>query len=151
MYSNTQSSPPGVPWPGWLFLAAALTGASLVLRLSDHHFGYDVALEDMPIPALVAGYCLVGGLTIVLLPRLVRSSGRSGAAVLALVVVAGLVMRLLQFGSEPVLEDDYNRYLWDGAVVAAGINPYSVAPQDVLVESGSDQALAPEVACGNGL
>ena len=51
-------------------------------------------------------------------------------------------MRLIQFGSEPVLEDDYNRYLWDGAVVAAGVNPYSVAPRDVDDKSRSDRGLA---------
>lgn len=41
---------------------------------------------------------------------------------------AGLAMRLVWFGVPAPLEDDYQRYLWDGAVVAAGGNPYAVAP-----------------------
>jgi len=39
-------------------------------------------------------------------------------------------MRLLFFGSTPIYEDDWHRYLWDGAVVSAGVNPYLYTPAD---------------------
>ena len=32
----------------------------------------------------------------------------------------------------PILEDDYYRYLWDGAVTANLINPYEYSPEEVL-------------------
>ena len=32
----------------------------------------------------------------------------------------------------PILEDDYFRYLWDGAVTAKGINPYKYSPEQVM-------------------
>jgi len=32
----------------------------------------------------------------------------------------------------PILEDDYYRYLWDGAVTANALNPYAYSPQQVL-------------------
>jgi hypothetical protein len=38
--------------------------------------------------------------------------------------------------SAPILEDDYYRYLWDGAVTANGINPYMYSPEEVLGGTG---------------
>ena len=43
----------------------------------------------------------------------------------------GLLMRAAVWPSQPILEDDHYRYLWDGAVTASGHNPYAVAPIDV--------------------
>jgi alpha-1,6-mannosyltransferase len=40
----------------------------------------------------------------------------------------GLCMRALLFDTTPILEIDFYRYLWDGAVVAGGHNPYLVSP-----------------------
>lgn len=48
------------------------------------------------------------------------------------IVAIGLVLRFAMIFSTPILEDDYFRYLWDGAVTAEGINPYSYAPQSVI-------------------
>ncbi len=44
----------------------------------------------------------------------------------------GLAMRSSLFFSTPVLEVDYYRYLWDGAVFANGENPYHSSPAEVL-------------------
>lgn len=38
------------------------------------------------------------------------------------------MIRSLAFMSTPILEDDFNRYLWDGAVSAAGLSPFEFAP-----------------------
>jgi hypothetical protein len=48
------------------------------------------------------------------------------------VLGTGMVMRLVMFPSTPILEDDHFRYLWDGAVTSAGINPYRYAPLDAI-------------------
>ncbi|MCG8510319.1 MAG: glycosyltransferase 87 family protein, partial [Rhodospirillales bacterium] len=51
---------------------------------------------------------------------------------LVLVIIAtGLLMRFAQFGATSVLEDDYYRYLWDGAVAANGYSPYEFSPEHV--------------------
>jgi len=42
-----------------------------------------------------------------------------------------LLFRVLFFFSNPIQENDFYRYLWDGRVMAAGINPYLVAPDDI--------------------
>jgi len=56
-----------------------------------------------------------------------RVGRRSGAALPA-VLVLGLAMRLLIFASPPLLSTDIYRYVWDGRVQAAGINPYLYLP-----------------------
>ena len=51
------------------------------------------------------------------------------------IILAGIVSRLILIPSEPILEDDYYRYLWDGAVTAKGFNPYIFSPEDVINSS----------------
>lgn len=45
-------------------------------------------------------------------------------------VVAAVVLRLIFLPGLPTLTDDYHRYIWDGRVQAAGINPYRYTPPD---------------------
>ncbi len=47
----------------------------------------------------------------------------------------GLIARLLMFLTPPILEDDHYRYLWDGAVLASGFNPYQFAPEAFIEPS----------------
>lgn len=44
--------------------------------------------------------------------------------------IVGLAMRAALFAAPPILEDDYYRYLWDGAVAASGLNPYRFSPAE---------------------
>ncbi|MFN7931434.1 MAG: glycosyltransferase 87 family protein [Blastocatellia bacterium] len=52
---------------------------------------------------------------------------------LAWLLGVGILLRVIGFASTPILETDYFRYLWDGAVTAHGANPFAYAPIDVLV------------------
>ena len=69
----------------------------------------------------VAGAAYATGLWLVL-----RRPSKGGA--LAAILVAGLAARLLVLGAAPVLSTDIYRYVWDGRVQAAGINPYLYLP-----------------------
>lgn len=76
---------------------------------------------------------------------------RSGAAAILLMCAAGLAMRLVWFGSPAPIEDDFYRYLWDGALLANGLNPYDLSPRDVLTglaAGGLDPLLAALAADG---
>lgn len=67
-----------------------------------------------------------------------------GARHVAWVWCVGLAMRALVFPTTPFLEDDFHRYLWDGAVVAHGGNPYELAPGAVApIYGGTAQAALP--------
>ena len=63
---------------------------------------------------------------------------------LALIFLIGLVARLMMFHSNPVLEDDWHRYLWDGASVAHGVDPYEFAPAEAAATDlfGEDVSLS---------
>ena len=49
---------------------------------------------------------------------------------LPLILIVGLVPRLALLPTEPTLSEDLYRYLWDGRLTAAGVNPYPKAPTD---------------------
>jgi alpha-1,6-mannosyltransferase len=72
----------------------------------------------------VAFACVAG----VLYAGAIWQVGRRSGAALPAVLVLGLVMRLLTFASPPLLSTDIYRYVWDGRVQAAGINPYLYLP-----------------------
>jgi alpha-1,6-mannosyltransferase len=46
----------------------------------------------------------------------------------AWIIFTGLFARIILIPSAPILEDDYYRYLWDGAVTANEFNPYILSP-----------------------
>jgi hypothetical protein len=58
----------------------------------------------------------------------VLAIGTSEGRRLSTVVIWGCVFRATLLLSEPSLSDDVYRYLWDGVVQLAGINPYLYAP-----------------------
>ena len=55
-------------------------------------------------------------------------SGSRGLLLASL--AAAVVFRLTLFGLTPTLSEDIYRYVWDGRVQQAGINPYAYAPID---------------------
>jgi hypothetical protein len=59
---------------------------------------------------------------------------KKGRGSTALWVVTGVLARVVLWFSEPVMETDFYRYLWDGRVLAHGINPYLYAPLDPALD-----------------
>src|SRR6266542_1274840 len=49
---------------------------------------------------------------------------------LALVLIIAGLLRLSILFAPPFLSDDIYRYIWDGRVQAAGVNPYRFVPAD---------------------
>lgn len=47
-------------------------------------------------------------------------------------LLLALGLRLLFLAAQPALSDDYYRFLWDGALVAAGENPYLILPSALI-------------------
>jgi alpha-1,6-mannosyltransferase len=121
----------------WAALGAVLLGGTAILAVASPLFGYTYQVIDMPVFWLAGGLCAAGALVLSLLLLVpVSATLRRGTARVLLwaILAAGLVMRLVLFASEPALEDDYQRYLWDGAVTAHGQNPYAVAPVDAATK-----------------
>ena len=110
----------------WLGAGVALLAAQLVLLALSRRFAYEASLVHLPIPWLVV-LGVTAGVVFLALPWAVRRA-RGGRLLLVWIVAVGVLMRVAMLPSTPVLEDDFNRYLWDGAVVSHGINPYAHAP-----------------------
>ncbi len=47
--------------------------------------------------------------------------------------------RIIAFAAPPLLSDDLHRYLWDGKLLASGINPYDYRPLDPALQPFQDE------------
>jgi alpha-1,6-mannosyltransferase len=70
--------------------------------------------------------------------------GLSQRALFAVLAVAAL-MRLTVLLAPPYLSDDINRYVWDGRVEGAGINPYRYIPADPHLADLRDARIFPNI------
>jgi hypothetical protein len=115
----------------WGAAGLLLLGAQLWLLALSPRFAYESAALERPVVQLVA-LAVAAGAIYLALPSLIRAAARPERALLAWIFGVGLLMRLAMLPSIPILEDDFHRYLWDGAVVAKGVNPYAHAPAAAL-------------------
>ena len=107
-------------WLGWaLGLEAAFLGMRLVSDIRTH------AIAFLLLFAAAFGCFLV--VAHLLLSRHVEFE-LSLPQVLWFVGLTGLFFRLTLLPLTPTLSDDIYRYLWDGRVQLAGVNPYAYAP-----------------------
>ena len=124
----------------WITVGAVLIAIHCVLLYLSTYFDYDAPLSSYPVVFFVALEVFAGAVYFTLLWLIPRS--RTDRRLLALVLGVGLSIRVLAMLSTPVLEDDFYRYLWDGAVVAGGHDPYRHSPADVIVAASGAQSTA---------
>ena len=115
---------------GGVLLALSVWGVFTVVQLNDRWAGY-VAL----IQALF--YALAAWLVVTRPPK------EQGRALLAILGVA-LAMRVLLLPGAPVSIDIF-RYVWDGRVQGAGINPYLHVPASDALLHLRDTAIYPNI------
>lgn len=118
---------PRLAWAGVAVAALPLVGGLTA------HFRDAAPLETLQ--WVLVGYALAG------LPYLyvwrhwqAWSAGRRGLVQLLLLVAATRAILLVL---PPILSEDVWRYLWDGLVQGAGINPYRFAPDDAALNGVS--------------
>src|SRR5258708_29729715 len=70
---------------------------------------------------------------------------RSARSTLIIVLVLAGIFRLSIVFPPPFLSDDIYRYVWDGRVQAAGINPYRYIPADEHLQSLRDEEIYPKI------
>jgi alpha-1,6-mannosyltransferase len=124
------------------FIGAALLGLAAaglavlvpgMLPLDD-----DARVVGFMVSICVAGLLWLAAVSLVRGQRLPRNT-------IWLVLVVAMAMRVMSLASPPVLSSDIYRYVWDGRVQLAGINPYRylpVAPELALLR---DQAVYPHI------
>jgi alpha-1,6-mannosyltransferase len=92
----------------------------------------------MAVPWLVACYVVHR------MPR-PRSPERIRGRDVALLFLIAAGLRALFLWTDPVLSDDVYRYVWDGRVQRAGINPYLYPPSDPALAALRDEAIYPGI------
>jgi alpha-1,6-mannosyltransferase len=77
----------------------------------------------------------------------VALSWRGGLSrrVLISVLALAALLRVAVLLAPPYLSDDINRYVWDGQVEAAGINPYRYVPADPHLAALRDETIFPNI------
>src|SRR5258708_4954783 len=70
---------------------------------------------------------------------------RNARSTLIIVLVLAGIFRLGIVFAPPYLSDDIYRYVWDGRVQAAGINPYRYVPADEHLQTLRDEKIYPKI------
>jgi len=70
---------------------------------------------------------------------------RFGRAALALVFTTAVIARAIALPAPAILSTDVARYVWDGRVQAAGVNPYRYVPADAELAKLRDKSIYPAI------
>ncbi len=103
---------------------------ALYILFVSHTLTYDAQPTDTQKILFVAQRILIGILFFIAIININKLPIKE--TWIAWIVFTGLFARLILIPSSPILEDDFYRYMWDGAITASGFNPYVYSPQDVI-------------------
>lgn len=113
----------------WLLTGTVMIGLAILLRVTSPDLAHS-ALHHLTIRNMfVAGNVLAGT---VFLASCLFLRKNMGKYLFFWMLITGLACRLIILGGTPVLSTDYYRFLWDGAVLAQGHNPWLYSPKAVL-------------------
>ena len=99
------------------------------LLLISNDFVTTTPLADRPVIYLIT--LLIFSSIVYFLSVYFRSKEANSSKLLIYIFLIGLILRLLMVISVPMLENDFNRYLWDGAVTSNNISPYQYSPEEI--------------------
>ncbi|MCW8802912.1 MAG: hypothetical protein OQK57_00815 [Ignavibacteriaceae bacterium] len=68
---------------------------------------------------------------------------------LLVILISFFLLKIIFVNTEPVGSDDYYRYIWDGKVLANGINPFLYAPNDQALSELHSELLPEKVSYPN--
>ena len=126
-----------------LGLFGAVLIALTLIGLSLHQPGAITMPSPRATEAFVGLMAVAGGIYL-LAARLVLRTALPRAAVWLVLAVA-LGLRLSVLFAPPFLSSDVFRYVWDGKVQAAWINPYRYVPADPALAGLRDSAIYPHI------
>ena len=120
-----------------LALFALTCGGVLIPRpvIGVYGIGYGAALDQFVALTAVQGVIYLAAVAIVLRSRAENS--------LRLILTIALLLRMPALVTAPFLSNDIFRYIWDGWVQGAGINPYRYVPADPHLALLRDAAVFP--------
>jgi alpha-1,6-mannosyltransferase len=121
-----------------LFGLAAAGLVLLALSPLALNFLFETSFEGFVVVALAQGAVYAAAVFIVLRHRF-------GRGALALVFLVAVIARAIALPAPALLSTDVARYVWDGRVQAAGVNPYRYVPADPQLANLRDAAIYPNI------
>jgi len=118
-----------------------LLGCGLVLLVLTASGLYAQRQDD--IDGFVAVALAQGAAYLVALALIGRRT--ASRRVVILILGVAVAMRIAILAAPPFLSSDIYRYVWDGRVIAAGINPYRYIPADPHLAALRDAAIFPRI------
>jgi len=131
----------------WTFVTALSKGLSLQLcewvdHITFHKFHdlvykmhngfyYDVSNSDMP--TIIFFVLFVISCALVFYGLLLVEKKMCDRNTLIIICFFAVMFRLILVPAEPIHENDFYRYLWDGKSSIHGINPFKYAPSDLYM------------------
>ena len=115
-----------------------LGGALLVLQVAGLCLQARQSIQGVVAIALLEGAAYLAAV------HCVRTLGLASHALTFILVVAA-VLRAMTVIMPPYLSSDMYRYVWDGRVQGAGINPYRYVPADEALTTLRDDAIYPNI------
>jgi len=123
-------------WAAIVLLGFASWPIYLAIALTSPRFDYDAPFADRPIPRVLALLAVAFAMHLAALAIALRMQPTRW--LMAWIVTAAVAFRLTLLPSTPIQEIDIYRYVWDGAVSAAGVSPFRYSPEQVLEAAASD-------------
>jgi hypothetical protein len=109
----------------FVYLSTLLVSLTVQLKQVSPLAFSNIALSEIPVMYLVVLMVLQGAVYLLIITKIEGISFYS-------IVLVGVVLRLIMLFSTPMITVDYYRYMWDGAVLSNGVNPYLYSPSHVL-------------------
>ena len=130
----------------WFGLSTAFWASALALLASSGAAFWFIQDWELWQFAIVFGVQMLvfGAAARLLLKGRLHAPGRERPALITILVVAAL-MRVIALPSPQALSTDAYRYVWDGRVQAAGINPYRYVPKDEALAAVRDDTIYPNI------
>jgi alpha-1,6-mannosyltransferase len=114
-------------------IGVVIVGLTLATPFAFENFG-DNAFMALTIPAGLLTFAATA-----------QAEQASPARALWLIFAVAIVLRAYVLLFDPLLSSDIYRYVWDGKVQAAGINPYRYIPADPALASLRDATIFPHI------
>lgn len=130
-----------------LGLAGVALLALMLAGLSLHTPGMGIVGTPEAKIKFVILLCVSGAIYLGAVILVLNRHGTDGRArALWLVLAVAVALRLPLIFLQPFLSSDIYRYVWDGRVQMAGINPYRYIPDAPALASLRDEAIFPHIA-----
>jgi alpha-1,6-mannosyltransferase len=126
--------------------AAKLLGLLAALLLLGEAVGV-AAQFHRDLPAFIAIALLQGVVWAAAAALVTRAL--DGRSLMIMILGTAALLRVIALAAPVFLSDDIYRYIWDGRVQAAGVNPYRYVPTDPELAPLRDEAIFPNINRNN--